>query len=84
MPENFNPAHAIAWLASECESALRRDVSAAAAEGFQAAPVGRLVAAWRDGAARRDPVWTNFAGLAQPSQEVIAAGFEFVGRRPAA
>jgi glycosyltransferase involved in cell wall biosynthesis len=82
--ENFNPVYAISWLASECEAALRRDASGGAAEAFQAAPIGRLVTAWRDPAARGDPVWKGFEALSQASQEAISAGFEYVGRRPAA
>ncbi|MCO6418420.1 class I SAM-dependent methyltransferase [Siccirubricoccus sp. KC 17139] len=84
VPDNLNPVFAFAWLASECESALRRDVSAAAADGLRAAPIGWLVDAWRDPARRREATWRNFATLTQPSQERIAAGFEYTGRRPAA
>ncbi|WP_149539135.1 glycosyltransferase [Siccirubricoccus phaeus] len=84
VPDNMNPVHAFAWLASECESALRRDVSAAAADGLRAATIGWLVDAWRDPARRRDAAWRDFGSLTQPSQERIAAGFEYTGRRPAA
>jgi glycosyltransferase involved in cell wall biosynthesis/SAM-dependent methyltransferase len=82
--ENFNPVYAISWLASECEAALRRDAPVGVAEAFQAAPIGRLITAWRDPAARGDPVWQGFEALSQASQEAISAGFEYVGRRPAA
>jgi SAM-dependent methyltransferase len=79
---NFCPNHSVAWLASEAEMALRTDVSAEAAEAFTAAPVKRLVDLWRDPARRNDPLWTNFEKLSQANQEVTAAGFEFLGRKP--
>ncbi|MBV5275601.1 MAG: glycosyltransferase [Lamprocystis purpurea] len=80
--ENFNPYHAIAWLASECETALRRDVNPVAADDFQTVQMGVLIAAWRDPGERRGPLWENFKSLAQSSQEAIAAGFELIGRKP--
>ncbi|WP_295460907.1 class I SAM-dependent methyltransferase [uncultured Thiodictyon sp.] len=79
--ENFNPVYAIAWLASECESALRLDISPIAADGFQSTPIGALVAAWRDAGQRSGQVWDSFHSLSQSTQDAIAAGFEFVGRR---
>ncbi|QSI28775.1 glycosyltransferase [Variovorax sp. RKNM96] len=80
---NFCPNHSIAWLASECEQALRSTVSAKAAEDFRNAPTGRLVDLWRDPSLREDPLWSNFEELPQSEQEVTAAGFEFAGRKPA-
>ncbi|MCK8783867.1 class I SAM-dependent methyltransferase [Roseomonas sp. NAR14] len=79
---NFCPNHSIAWLASEAEAALRGDVSAASAEAFAAAPVGRLVEMWRDPSRRDQPLWTDFERLSQTTQEITAAGFEFLGRKP--
>jgi len=80
--DNFTPSYAVAWLLSEAETALRRDVSPEAAEAFLGAPVGRFVAFWRDEAARADPLWTDFAKLSQATQEGLAAGFEYVGTKP--
>ncbi len=80
--DNFTPSYAVAWLLSEAEAALRRDVSPDAAEAFLNAPVGRFVAFWRDEAARADPLWTEFAKLSQATQEGLAAGFEYVGIKP--
>ena len=80
--ENFCPNHSIAWLASEAEAALRSDVSAASADAFARAPIGELVEIWRDPSRRDNPLWTNFQHLTQTSQEVTAAGFEFLGRKP--
>ncbi len=83
--ENFHAGFAISWLASECEAALRRWTSAEAANKLLAVPVGKLVSYWRTPELRENPdeeVWLNLAGLPQSAQEVVAAGFEFVGRKP--
>jgi glycosyltransferase involved in cell wall biosynthesis/SAM-dependent methyltransferase len=82
--ENFHPGHSLAWLASECESALRTRLSAADADAFLAAPMDRLVSLWRmpEGARGEEPLWNSFAALPQDAQEVTAAGFEYIGRRP--
>jgi glycosyltransferase involved in cell wall biosynthesis/SAM-dependent methyltransferase len=79
---NFNPSYTLAWLASECDAALRKDVSEAAAEAFLATPAGHFVRWWQNESARDDGVWTNFERLSQSSQEGIAAGFQYVGRKP--
>jgi SAM-dependent methyltransferase len=81
--DNFCPNHSIAWLASECEGALRNDVSSDAADEFAMTAVGSLAQMWRDPSKRDGPVWRSFERLPQSSQEAVAAGFEFIGRRPA-
>jgi glycosyltransferase involved in cell wall biosynthesis len=80
--ENFCPNHSISWLASECEQALSSTVSAEAAERFRTAPAGALVDLWRDPSLRSAPLWTDFEKLPQSEQEIGAAGFEFLGRKP--
>jgi SAM-dependent methyltransferase/uncharacterized protein YbaR (Trm112 family) len=80
--DNFCPNHSVAWLASEAEAALRSDVSSQSAEAFSTARFGQLAEMWRDPSKRTGPLWDNFYRLSQPSQEVTAAGFEFVGRKP--
>jgi SAM-dependent methyltransferase len=82
---NFHPGHSIAWLASECEVALRGRLSDQAADAFATTPIGQLVSLWRTPEDARDaaPLWRDFAALPQSAQEGIAAGFEFVGRRKA-
>ena len=82
VPENFAPDRSIAWLASECEAALRRDVSAASADAFMAEPIGELIHMWRDASRRASSPWTDFHKLTQMRQDTIAAGFEFLGRKP--
>jgi len=81
--DNFHVGYSLSWLASECESALRGRVSAAAARAFMATPLDRVIAMWRDPEQRdRDLMWKNFGLIPQEAQEVMAAGFEYVGRRP--
>ena len=81
---NFSPGHSISWLASECEQALRNASSAADADAFAAAPIGSFVALWRgpEAARRKNPIWSALERLPQDAQEAVAAGFEYVGRRP--
>lgn len=81
--DNFHPAHTVAWIVTECEAALRRDVSEEAAELFANARIGDFARMWRGKAARNNRLWHNFSRLSQESQAVTAAGFEFLGRRPA-
>ena len=80
--QNFCPNHSIAWLASECEAALRADVSTSAAEAFANASVKDLIELWRDPTRRKSALWTAFEELSQERQEVTAAGFELMGRKP--
>ena len=82
--ENFSPGHSISWIASECEAALRRDGSSGAADAFMKSSMERFIALWRNAEAREtDELWSALGALPQDIQETIAAGFEYVGRRPA-
>jgi SAM-dependent methyltransferase/glycosyltransferase involved in cell wall biosynthesis/uncharacterized protein YbaR (Trm112 family) len=80
--KNFCPNHTVAWIASELEAALRKDVSPAAADAFRSAPIGALVDVWRDPSKRDGPLWTDFECISQADQEITAAGFELIARRP--
>jgi glycosyltransferase involved in cell wall biosynthesis/SAM-dependent methyltransferase len=81
---NFSPGHSISWLASECELALRRHFSTKLADAFTNASLGHLSSLWRGTAETRsaDSLWSALAQLPQEAQEGIAAGFEYLGRRP--
>jgi len=81
--DNFNPVHSLAWMVSELEAGLRSDHSDAAADGFVDASIGDFVRMWRSGEERQNPLWTNFEMLSQARQDVTAAGFELLARRPA-
>jgi SAM-dependent methyltransferase len=83
--ENFHAGYSVSWLASECETELRTRLGDAAAEAFLATPAQILVSLWRVGdeqARRREPVWNHLRALPQDAQEKLAAGFEYLGRRP--
>jgi len=79
---NFAPNRSLAWLASEAEQALRSELSDEAGDLFKASTVGEVVEMWRDPARRNQAVWTNFEQLTQPTQEIMAAGFELTARKP--
>ncbi|MCK0198405.1 glycosyltransferase [Ancylobacter sp. 6x-1] len=79
---NFCPNHTVSWIASECEQAMRQDLSASEVDAFIDARMGEFVELWRDPAKRASPLWQNFEKLLQDRQEVTAAGFEFIGRKP--
>ena len=82
--ENFSPGHSISWIVSECEAALRRGGSSGAADAFMKSSMERFIGLWRNAEAREtDELWSALGALPQDIQETIAAGFEYVGRRPA-
>ena len=80
--DNFNPIYAVSWLLSDAERALRRDVSDEAADAFLRAHIGRYVGFWRDEESRCDRLWMDFTKLRADTQEVLAAGFEYLGEKP--
>jgi SAM-dependent methyltransferase len=81
--DNFSPAFTLSWLASEAEAILAEDVSAGAAHEFRDTPMGRFSDYWRDPTQRAaDDGWDIFAKVTPASRERMAAGFEYLGRRP--
>jgi hypothetical protein len=84
--ENFHAGYSLSWLASECEGAIRSRLSPGEADTFLATRVEEVVALWRapEQSRPQSSAWASLAALPQEAQEVAAAGFEFVGRRPVA
>jgi glycosyltransferase involved in cell wall biosynthesis len=84
--ENFHPGHSLAWLASACEAALRNSASERAADIFVKTSLGDFVSLWRMPEQMRVnkglQSWSDLSALPQEAQSGIAAGFEFVGRKP--
>ena len=80
--DNFTPVHALAWIASECDAALRRDISTDAANTFSQTSVSDLVRLRREPRFRNYDNWHVFESLTQDSKEISAAGFQFLGRKP--
>jgi len=80
--DNLSPGHSICRLASECEEALRRNLSPDAADTFKNSSMEHFISLWRGTAKTRscDPVWSALAQLPQVVQESIAAGSENLGR----
>jgi glycosyltransferase involved in cell wall biosynthesis/SAM-dependent methyltransferase len=80
--ENFNPIYALSWLAAECESAIRSDVSAKAADQLRSTAMKSFIDHWRQGKIKDLDPWENFRHLSQSSQRPIAAGFELIATKP--
>jgi glycosyltransferase involved in cell wall biosynthesis/SAM-dependent methyltransferase len=82
--DNFLPSYTLSWLASEAEGLIAHDVSPEAAGAFRETPIGAFSDFWRDPSTRTDSErWEAFSKLTPESRERIAAGFEYLGRRPA-
>jgi glycosyltransferase involved in cell wall biosynthesis/SAM-dependent methyltransferase len=82
--ENFHAGYSLSWLASDCEIALRRRISDKAADAFLETPLSQMVGLWRvpEQQAARPEIWKQLSELPQDAQEALAAGFEYLGRRP--
>jgi len=80
--ENFCPNHTISRIAAELDQALRNEVSPTAEERFGRATVADFAQLWTNPSKRVSPLWTDLERLPQSTQEVMAAGFELIGRKP--
>ncbi len=81
--ENFAAGHSLAWLAHEADEAARRDLPPDAADAVADSKIGDFARLWRRPDARgENAAWAALQSLPQSAQESIAAGFEFLGRRP--
>jgi SAM-dependent methyltransferase len=80
--DNFSPSFTLAWLASDAEAMIAEDLSPEAAERFRATTMGRYSDYWREPGTRDDADWDVFRRLSAPNRERMAAGFEYLGRRP--
>jgi hypothetical protein len=67
---------------SEAEKALRQELKPEDAERLLDVSGRELVAMWRDEQGRDGPLWKSFFKLPQEAQEGIAAGFQYLGRKP--
>lgn len=77
----LTPNFTLGWVASEVETALRGELGTSSAEQFRESRVGDLIDAFRDPAKRDAAFWADVNRLSQPAKEVVAAGFEFAGRK---
>jgi SAM-dependent methyltransferase len=80
--DNFNPLNALSWLTAEAEQVLRRDVSHEDAERFVGMTARDLIRLWNDPERSDSEAWRSFLKAPQSSLERIAAGFEYLGRKP--
>jgi GT2 family glycosyltransferase/glycosyltransferase involved in cell wall biosynthesis/SAM-dependent methyltransferase len=83
--DNFHPGYALAWLASDIAEVLAQDLSPEAAQSFRNASIGTFADFWSNPDTRaHDERWDAFPKLTPPARERLAAGFEYLGRRPRA
>lgn len=81
--DNFHPGFSLAWLASDLEQAVADELGPDPAALLADMALGRAAAWWRDPGTRAgDERWAALARLSQEAQSRLAAGFEYVGRRP--
>lgn len=79
--DNFNPAFALSWLASEAEFGFR-ELSNEAAAAFSDAATKDLAEFWRNPASRDgSELWKLFYRLPPSIQHRLAAGWEALGRK---
>lgn len=80
--ENFNPAYALSWLASEIELGVRAHQGLLPALRLRNTKLGRILGFWRNPSSRRGALWKIFEGLDQRTKEICAAGWEAKARKP--
>jgi SAM-dependent methyltransferase len=81
--ENFNPAYSLGWLAFQVRRAFRLERGEKASKAFDKTPIFEIAKFWESPAARTGWLWDEFQSLSQASQVETAAGFEYVGKKPA-
>ena len=81
--ENFNPAYSLGWLAFQVRHAFRVERGEKAARSFDKTPISEMAKFWESPAARTGWLWDEFQSLSQASQVETAAGFEYIGHKPA-
>ncbi len=80
--DNFNPAYAFSWMASEAEAGFRREVSEEAGNAFAEARLREFAEFWRDPESRQSSeIWKLFERLPPNVQRKLAAGWEAIGRK---
>jgi SAM-dependent methyltransferase/glycosyltransferase involved in cell wall biosynthesis len=79
--ENFNPIHALSWLASDLDSGFA-ELSPEQSRAFQRVRVEELVEFWREEDARNGPLPEMFEALPDDTQQRTAAGWQASARKP--
>lgn len=81
LPGYLNPNFTMGRIAAEIEVALRAELGDRAADGFLLTRIDDLVRAFRDPALRDQAFWHDVSRLSQSGQEIVPAGFEFIGQK---
>jgi SAM-dependent methyltransferase len=82
--ENFQPAHVIAWLASELLRAVEATQGAEAGRRLAESTLEFWRSSWEDAGRRKDSPWDIIKRLPQDDQKRTAAGFQLDARKPVA
>jgi SAM-dependent methyltransferase len=77
VPDNFNPAYAFSWMASDLLYRAPPEVQ----HVLGRATLEELAEHWRDPARRSGPTWDAFYRLGEEARRGLAAGFEVRARR---
>jgi SAM-dependent methyltransferase len=80
--ENFQPAHVIAWLASELLREVEAAFGAEARRSLAASNLEYWRSSWDNAAERQHALWDVIGRLPQEVQKRYAAGFQLEARKP--
>jgi SAM-dependent methyltransferase len=80
--ENFQPAHVIAWLASELLQAVESAHGTAARRRLAASTLDFWRSSWEDAGGREHALWELVGRLPQDVQKRFSAGFQLEARKP--
>jgi SAM-dependent methyltransferase len=80
--ENFNPAHVIAWVATEILQAIEATQGSDAARQLASAPLSFWRSTWENPTERQHPFWKMVGKLPQEIQKKLSAGFHVEAIKP--
>jgi SAM-dependent methyltransferase len=82
--ENFQPAYALAWLASELLRAVESEMGTRARKTLEKTPLHFWRQAWQEPRLRTDVRWKLLERISPETQKWFAAGFQLEAKKPAA
>lgn len=80
--ENFQPAHVLAWLASDILRAIEASQGTEARGRLAASTLDFWRSGWEDSSRRDDPLWEALGRLSQEDQKRFSAGFQLDAIKP--
>jgi SAM-dependent methyltransferase len=80
--ENFTAGYTLSWLLSETDWLLRSEGFEEAANRLQTARVSHIIEFWRNPKSRvNSHLWNDLASMPQHIQDVVSAGFQYIGQK---